>query len=232
MQKEKTFSMNIQHYKREQITKLDRHVHRKNKNYSNECIDLDKSKDNIELVSCSSLLGYLDDVIKREVKMYGNRVTANSVYCTEAVFTLPKGISRIEEYFKTILQYLKEHGYEVVSAVVHLDETTPHLHADILNIKDHRLCRSEIWNRKSLIKLHEDVPKYLKERGFDVDRGSSLDKEAKKKAKRSIQQYKKDMMKSDIEQLEREKRQLLEGNEYIAYEIVNAVEIREYERCR
>lgn len=223
------YSMNIKHYKRSQIVSIDRHNRRINRNYSNENIDPARTKDNITLVGCAGLLKTIEGQIDREVRPYGGRITANTVYCTEAVFTLPENISpdRSAEYFQTILEYFQEHDFRVLSAVVHLDETTPHMHADFLDIQDHKMARSKIWNKATLMRLHDEVPRYLQEHGFQVDRGEHLDKDAKKQAKRDIHTYKADMLDQDIKALEREKEELLAGNEDLALDIVEMVENRD-----
>lgn len=223
------YSMNIQHYKKGQIVSIDRHNRRINKHYSNDNIDPANTQDNITLVKCNGLLKDIEKQIDREVRPYGGRITANTVYCTEAVFTLPEGIptDQAEGYFRTILDYFQEHDFQVLSAVVHMDETTPHMHADFLDIQDHKMARSKIWNKSTLIRLHDEVSRYLQEHGFQVDRGEHLDKDAKKQAKRDIHTYKEDMLEQDIKALEREKEELLAGNEALAYEIVEMVENRD-----
>ena len=223
------YSMNIQHYKKGQIVSIDRHNRRINKHYRNDNIDQAHTQDNITLVKCNGLLKDIEKQIDREVRPYGGRITANTVYCTEAVFTLPEGIpaSQAENYFQTILEYFQEHDFKVLSAVVHMDETTPHMHADFLDIQNHKMARSKIWNKATLMRLHDEVPRYLQEHGFQVDRGEHLDKDAKKQAKRDIHTYKADMLDQDIKALEREKEELLAGNEDLALDIVEMVENRD-----
>ena len=51
----------------------------------------------------------------------------------------------------------------IISAVVHNDETTPHMHLNLIPIKDGRLCAKDLLNRNELSKLqtefHEKVGK-------------------------------------------------------------------------
>ncbi len=44
----------------------------------------------------------------------------------------------------------------IISAVVHNDETTPHMHVNIIPIKDGRLCAKDLLNRNELSKLQTD----------------------------------------------------------------------------
>ena len=220
------FSMHIKHYKKDQIVKLDRHNRRINKNYSNDQIDPARSGDNVELVKCDGLLKKLNEQINREVRPYGGRITKNSVYCTEAVFTLPQNIEpeRARSYFQTILNFLRENGFQVLSAIIHMDETTPHVHVDLSDVRDHKLCRSQIWNKKTLLRLHDEIPQYLRDHGFDVERGEHLDRAGKKKASRDIQKYKADMLEEDIRAMEEIREDLRMGNRELAYDIVAYVE--------
>ncbi|MGU9445266.1 plasmid recombination protein, partial [Clostridium perfringens] len=65
----------------------------------------------------------------------------------------------------------------VVSAKVHMDETTPHMHLHFVPIKDGKLqCRS-VLNQSRFNKVHTNVPKYLQEKGFNVVRGNGKTKE-------------------------------------------------------
>jgi hypothetical protein len=79
-----------------------------------------------------------------------------------------------------------------MSAYIHMDETTPHLHMDILPLTvDGHLSRKKIWTRQCLIQLHDELPDYLRGNGFDVVRGDRLeDFDSKDKAKMSFRAYK------------------------------------------
>ena len=53
--------------------------------------------------------------------------------------------------------FAKRYGEEnIISAVVHMDETTPHLHLNLIPIADGRLCAKQLFNRKELQNLQTD----------------------------------------------------------------------------
>lgn len=69
------------------------------------------------------------------------------------------------EFFKDCTEYFAKHyGLEnIISAVVHVDETTPHLHLNLIPITNGRLCCKDLFNRKALQELqtglYEEVGK-------------------------------------------------------------------------
>ncbi len=70
-----------------------------------------------------------------------------------------------EDFFAQCTRYFADkYGKEnIISAVVHNDETTPHLHLNIMPIRNGRLCCKDLFNRTELTKLqmnfHEAVGK-------------------------------------------------------------------------
>ena len=60
----------------------------------------------------------------------------------------------------------------VVSAMVHMDEKTPHMHFFHVSVtQDGRLNANKIYTRQSLRKLQSELPAYLQSRGFAIERG-------------------------------------------------------------
>lgn len=66
----------------------------------------------------------------------------------------------------------------IISAVVHMDEKTPHLHLIFVPLtEDNRLCAKEIiGNRKNLTKWQDDFFAYMVEKYPDLERGESASK--------------------------------------------------------
>ena len=70
----------------------------------------------------------------------------------------------------------------VISAKVHMDEKTPHMHfLHVPVTPDGRLNAKEIYTRESLKKLQTELPRHLQSRGFDLQRGVEQEPGAKKK---------------------------------------------------
>ena len=70
------------------------------------------------------------------------------------------GMSSQEQYlfFLDCVRFFSErYGREnIISAVVHTDETTPHLHLNLIPVKDGKLCAKDLFNRKALTQLQTE----------------------------------------------------------------------------
>lgn len=150
----------------------------------NKDIDLSKTHLNYDLVE--SNLNLYRRVQKRVEEVRENsRIQKNSVVDVSNIITLNKeqfeewGEDKSKEYFREVYNYFcDEFGKEnVVSAKVHMDETTPHMHLHFVPIRDDKLqCRS-VLNQSRFNKVHTNAPKYLQEKGFNVVRGNGKTKE-------------------------------------------------------
>lgn len=85
------------------------------------------------------------------------------------------GEEKTDEYFKACYDFFsKEFGVEnVVSAKIHKDETTPHMHLHFVpvNKENGRLQARVSMNKAKINYIHDELPIFLQERGFDVVRG-------------------------------------------------------------
>lgn len=132
------------------------------------------------------------DLVQNELNLYQrvkqrveevrpvSRVQKNSVVDYSNIITVPQdqfkewGIDKSKEYLKEVYNYFcKEFGKEnVVSAKVHLDETTPHMHLHFVPVSaEGKLQARKVMTPKRINSIHSEAPKYLQEKGFDVTRG-------------------------------------------------------------
>ncbi len=152
---------------------------------SNSKIDSTRTKNNIHLVKREqTYLGY----INQRIKEFGCRTKKDTVLmCSMLVSASPDffvGLTPelIREYFAMCYRFFAErYGKEnVASAVVHMDETTPHLHLNLMPVLDGRLCCKHLFDRVALQKLqtdiYEQVGKYWGlERGKEGSKTKHLD---------------------------------------------------------
>lgn len=63
-----------------------------------------------------------------------------------------------EKFFADCTRFFADrYGEEnIISAVAHMDETTPHLHLNLIPIADGRLCAKQLFDRKALQTLQTD----------------------------------------------------------------------------
>lgn len=148
---------------------------------SNEDIDLKKTHLNYDLVQ--SDLNLYQRVKSRvdELKKSGSRVQKNSVVDYSNILTVSKeqaeiwGTERTRDYFETCYKFFcNEFGKEnVVSAKIHLDESSPHMHLHFLPVnKDNGRLQARIaMNKEKINYIHDELPIFLQNNGFDVVRG-------------------------------------------------------------
>lgn len=207
------FAWNTQKNNMSDIKGLENEQERKGK-ISNEEIDLNKTYLNYDLVQ--SDLNLYQRVKRRvdEVRPV-SRIQKNSVVDFSNIITVPQdqfkewGIDRSKRYLEEVYNYFcKEIGKEnVVSAKVHLDETTPHMHLHFVPVsQDGKLQARVLMTPAKINKIHNDAPEYLREKGFDVVRGVG-----KTKKSLDIHQYKAEKLKEEIKLLEN-KLKALEGD--------------------
>lgn len=89
--------------------------------------------------------------IQREIDTAGARTRSNSVVALDTIYTASKGFFQlhdnqtIDDYFRDCLAYHRQRYGHVISAIVHYDEETPHMH--VLSVpltRDGRLSAREI----------------------------------------------------------------------------------------
>lgn len=157
-----------------------RHNERLKSEYkSNPKIDLSRSRLNYHLVEPN---GKYKERYAEMIEQAGCRTRANSVVMVETMLTAsPEFISKLNpaeqrQYFERAAAFLydrigKEH---VISAIVHMDETTPHMHLCFCPItKDGRLSAKDILgNRARMSEWQDDFYEYM--HGFypELERGT------------------------------------------------------------
>lgn len=214
-------------YKSGNVFGLQKHNQRENKNYSN--IDIDKARTplNYDLVNQGNI-NYLKRV---KSIIEANRTSERAIrkdatiYCeciisSDSDFFENLTEDKQKEFFKNSLDYLRSKiGEEfIISANVHLDETTPHMHVGFVPIIENSLSAKKLIDRKFLREVQDQLPAYLKNLGFDIQRGikgskikhkdtkelkKELDRELENKYKdiNAIESYKNEL-EGKIEQLE------------------------------
>ena len=89
------------------------------------------------------------------------------------------------------MEYLKNKiGEEfIISANVQLDETTPHMHVGFVPIIENSLSAKKLIDRKFLREVQDQLPAYLKNLGFDIQRGI----EGSKRKHKDVKEFKKEL---------------------------------------
>lgn len=143
-------------YKGPEIGRIEAHNERTKEEYaSNPDIDTSRSHLNFHLVKPERKYRAESE---RQIAAAGCRTRSDSVCVVEALITASpeffKGKKRaeIKEFFNEALEFIQQNQSPetIISAVVHMDEKTPHMHLSFVPLtEDKRLCAKEILgNRK------------------------------------------------------------------------------------
>ena len=183
------------------------HNDRKAQNHSNK--EIDTSKSDLNYYFKKNELSYIKefDRLKEKYDLKG-QIRSNSIIMCEMIFTSDKeffdkiGIDETKRYFeesyKFICNYKNLGEKNIISAVVHFDETTPHMHLiyiPVIHTKDKqgkeidKVCCRDFWKgRDSYRTLQNDYYEYITTTGFDLQRG--LPSEETNRKNKKIQHYK------------------------------------------
>ena len=89
----------------------------------------------------------------------------------------PKKRAEIREFFNEALEFIKQNQAPetIISAVVHLDEKSPHMHLCFVPLtEDKRLCAKEILgNKKKLTQWQDKYWEHMVKKYPDLERGES-----------------------------------------------------------
>lgn len=167
---------------------LEAHHERQKEQYaSNPDIDTAKSKYNFHIVQPE---GRYYHFIQSRIEQAGCRTRKDSTRFVDTLITASpeffkgKTAKEMAAFFQRAADFLIQRvGREnIVSAVVHMDEKTPHLHLTFVPLtKDNRLCAKEILgNRVDLSRWQDDFHAHMVQAYPDLERGESAQKTGRK----------------------------------------------------
>lgn len=216
---------------------------------SNMDIDVTKSGDNIQLIEAdaennSYLKKFFRTVepmkVQHEEKMKTERKdrvksfegkinsTKNDVACeflfaSDEKFFEGKSKDDIREWANASLDFVKKEvgisEENILHAVVHMDETTPHLHVVAVPLvkKFDGRVKKDVWqiNRKHFMPTKEDMSKLqdkyfeaMRAKGYEVERGSAASDTDRKHL--SVERFKKETLAKEVQALETDRQTLQE----------------------
>ena len=173
--------MRFAKYKGPEISRIEAHNERTKEVYaSNPDVDTERSKYNIHLVKPNAK--YRAEA-ERQIAVAGCRTRTDSVRVVETLITASpeffkgKKKAQVREYFEHALKFILKHvpKERIISAVIHVDEKTPHMHLSFVPItEDGRLSAKDIvGNRKKLTWWQDEFWKHMVKKYPDMERGES-----------------------------------------------------------
>ena len=168
-------------YKGPEIGHIESHNERTKEKYaSNPDVDTARSHLNFHLVTPKRK--YRAEA-EKQIAEAGCRTRSDSVRVVEALVTASpeffngKKKGEIKAYFQEALDFIREHQdpKTIISAVVHMDEKTPHMHLCFVPLTaDKRLSAKEIvGNKKKLTQWQDRFWEHMVKKYPDLERGES-----------------------------------------------------------
>lgn len=179
----------MEKYKRADIVGIERENERDENYKSTRNPQIDKSKTRLNYHTVPHEKKYLPFIDERIKELAPKRkIKDDAVLITSFILGSDKeffdGISpeTQKQFFDDCTEFFAErYGKEnVTSAVVHLDESTPHLHFNLMPVTGGRLCAKELFDRAALRELQTDFyevvgKKYGLKRGKEGSTAKHLD---------------------------------------------------------
>ena len=168
-------------YKGPEIGYIESHNERTKEKYaSNPDVDTSRSHLNFHLVTPQRK--YRAEA-EKQIAEVGCRTRSDSVRVVEALVTASpeffkgKKKAEVRAYFNEALDFMQKHQSKdtIISAVVHMDEKTPHMHLCFVPLtEDKRLSAKEIvGNKKKLTWWQDEFWKHMVKKYPDLERGES-----------------------------------------------------------
>ena len=168
-------------YKGPEIGRIEAHDERTKEQYaSNPDVDTSRSRLNFHLVKPHR--SYRAEA-EKQIAEAGCRARKDSVRVVETLITASpeffqsKKPREVKEFFEYALEFVrqKQSSETIISAVVHVDEKTPHMHLCFVPLTaDGRLSAKDIiGNKKKLTQWQDEFWKHMVKKYPDFERGES-----------------------------------------------------------
>lgn len=200
--------------------------------HSNPDIDYSKTEENYTLKERPNKT--YNQVIKERIESLELKkavrkdavVMCSFVVTSDKDFFEKNGMLVEKDYFNKAYEFVKnKYGEEnIISAEVHKDETTPHLHINFIPVtKDNRLSAKSLFDRKSLKQLQDDFHQQVSiefglERGGQEEHQKNIDKVT----------YKKEKVKNELHELEQIEKETAERKEVVLQRAMDMQELHSY----
>ncbi|MBE6898767.1 MAG: plasmid recombination protein [Ruminococcaceae bacterium] len=173
--------MRFAKYKGPEIGRIEAHNERTKETYaSNPDVDTSRSKQNFHLIAPQRK--YRAEA-EKQIAEAQCRVRSDSVRVVETLITASpdffqgKQLPEIKAFFEDALAFIQAHQVKetIISAVVHMDEKTPHMHLSFIPLTaDNRLSAKDIvGNKKKLTWWQDEFWKHMVKKYPNLERGES-----------------------------------------------------------
>lgn len=183
-------------YTRSSLMGIYRHNERKNTSYTNKNINHQNTYKNYAIKKCDTNYLKKFDQIRQENNLKGwikknSNVVCEYIITSDSEYFNSIGEEETQRFFKTAFSFVKSYknlGEKyIISANVHLDEETPHLHLVFIPVVHSldkkngkvidKICCSDFWKGRDSYKILQDnFHRYMVRAGFNLERGAEGDR--------------------------------------------------------
>ena len=186
--------------------------------------------------------------INKEIQAAGAKTRANSVLALDTLYTASpeffqgKTNEENDKFFRDCLRFHESHFGHIISAVVHYDETTPHLHIISVPLtQDGRLSARDVIGNKAKMSKTQDSFFEQVGRNYGLERGIHMDGQEKKQhisaQEHELREIKQEIAREKehleaIEHSEETARTRAQKARQTAAELQKQVQVLQEERCK
>ncbi|MGE1115726.1 MobV family relaxase [Priestia megaterium] len=216
----------MQKFHKDAILGIQKHNQREGENSKNKDIDSIRTMFNYDFVN-EDKIKYHEEIKKMTATRVKRKIRNDAVLVAEFfVSASPEymhamSLDEQRKYFEAALDHIsgKYGGQNILYAVVHNDESTPHMHVGFVPItEDRRLAAKEYFHGKTKIRrIQDDFHNYMNKRGYDIERGEPSELQHK-----SVHEFKKQEREKELKHLQ----QLVAHKEKELQKMDNLVELK------
>ncbi|MCM3197239.1 MobV family relaxase [Priestia megaterium] len=196
----------MQKFHKDAILGIQKHNQREGENSKNKDIDSTKTMLNYDFVN-EDKIKYHEEIKKMTATRVKRKIRNDAVLVAEFfVSASPEYMHAMSpdeqrKYFEASLDHIAgKYGQQnILYAVVHNDEATPHMHVGFVPItEDRRLAAKEYFHGKTKIRrIQDDFHNYMNKRGYDIERGEPSELQHK-----SVHEFKKQEREKELKHLQ------------------------------
>ncbi|MDN3365540.1 MobV family relaxase [Priestia megaterium] len=216
----------MQKFHKDAILGIQKHNQREGENSKNKDIDSTRTMLNYDFVN-EDKIKYHEEIKKMTATRVKRKIRNDAVLVAEFfVSASPEYMHAMSpdeqrKYFEASLDHIAgKYGQQnILYAVVHNDEATPHMHVGFVPITDdRRLAAKEFFHGKTKIRrIQDDFHNYMNKRGYDIERGEPSELQHK-----SVHEFKKQEREKELKHLQ----QLVAHKEKELQQMDNLVDLK------
>ncbi|MBZ6485170.1 MobV family relaxase [Priestia aryabhattai] len=193
-------------FHKDAILGIQKHNQREGENSKNKDIDSTRTMLNYDFVN-EDKIKYHEEIKKMTATRVKRKIRNDAVLVAEFfVSASPEYMHAMSpdeqrKYFEASLDHIAgKYGQQnMLYAVVHNDEATPHMHVGFVPITDdRRLAAKEYFHgKKKIRRIQDDFHNYMNKRGYDIERGEPSELQHK-----SVHDFKKQEREKELKHLQ------------------------------